>query len=112
MTYNKWYNLFVYGSLKDPDLFFDITDEVCQEKDHAVLIDFGYTDPVFGYPAIESRKGSRIEGEIIYNVSERALAELDRYEDEGGLYQRITTRVIVEKHEIEAEVYIKQTGEK
>ena len=104
-------NLFVYGSLKDAQVFFDVTGEHCPVKEQALLKDFCFTPPVCGYPAIVYQKGSFIIGEIIHGIPPHQFEKLDIYEDAGSLYQRIQVRVLVDQQDTKAFVYIKKKDE-
>ncbi len=100
------HTLFVYGSLKDPEVFENVTGEKPCSRRKARLKGYAHVEPVFGYPVIRPDTKGVVAGELIFDVSEEAFSKLDEYEDQGKLYQR--TEVVVEagKEKIPAYVYV------
>ncbi len=97
--------LFVYGTLKDPDLVRALTGKSFPSQP-AVLVDWRLVPPdrsSSGYPEIEPSLGDRVEGLLLVRVDPQALQALDRYE-EGYVRRRV--RVTVEGRAVEAEVYV------
>ncbi len=98
-------DLFVYGTLKDPDLVRALTGKTFPSKP-GVLADWRLVPPdrsPSAYPEIEPSSGDRVEGLLLRQVDPEALQALDRYE-EGYVRRRV--RVKVEGRAVEAEVYV------
>ena len=95
-------NLFVYGSLRDPQIFESIcgmnfTRKSNKADAHTLLAEPAFLaghkkvspDNVYFYAVVSA--GSKIEGFVIYDVPAGAMAEIDKYE--GKRYERETVRV-------------------
>jgi gamma-glutamylcyclotransferase (GGCT)/AIG2-like uncharacterized protein YtfP len=72
----------------------------------AVLEGFERVHPAGSYPYVVPRTGARVEGVLLDEVDDTALARLDAYEDEGGLYVRQETVVLVDGGRVACEVYV------
>lgn len=108
-------NLFIYGSLLDPQIFKSVSglgftqDRSRAGKDN-LLAEPAFLpgcrkvspDNVYFY-AVESRT-SRIEGLLIRDVPATAMAEIDRYE--GKRYDRDTVRVNTAGGFVQAQAYL------
>jgi len=108
-------NLFIYGSLRDPQIFKSVsglsfTLKPSQKDSKNLLAEPAFLpgyrkvtpDNVYFY-AVESPT-SRIEGTVIYDVPAQVLAEIDRYE--GKRYDRETVDVNTAKGPVEAHAYL------
>ena len=109
-------NLFVYGSLRDHKIFqsvcgLDFTRNISRVDTQNILMAepallSGYRrvspDNVYYY-AIAS-ESSRIEGLIIYDVPDRAMAEIDKYE--GQRYERETVLVNTANGPVKAKAFL------
>jgi len=108
-------NLFVYGSLRDPQIFESIcgmsfTRKSSKADSHTLLAEPAFLaghkkvspDNVYFY-AVESA-GAKIEGFVIYDVPAGAMAEIDRYE--GKRYERETVRVHTAQGFVTAKSYL------
>ncbi len=108
-------NLFVYGSLRDPQIFESVCGMSFTRKSIKVDAHSLLAEPVFlaghrkvspdnvYFYAVES-PGSKIEGFVIHDVPEKAMAEIDRYE--GKRYQRETVRVHTAHGLVTAQAYL------
>jgi len=109
------HNLFVYGSLREASVFKSVcglsfTFDAAEVDDTTVLaapaILSGYhrvtPDNVYYYAVVDP--GARIEGFVIYDVPETAIADIDRYE--GKRYDRDTVKVIAAGGSVEAVAYL------
>ena len=108
-------NLFVYGSLRDPQIFESVCGMSFTRKSgkadaHTLLAEPAFLaghkkvspDNVYFY-AVES-PGAKIEGLVIYDVPAGAMAEIDRYE--GKRYERETVRVHTAHGLVTAQSYL------
>jgi gamma-glutamylcyclotransferase (GGCT)/AIG2-like uncharacterized protein YtfP len=111
----KTFNIFVYGSLRDPSIFksvcglsFGMNPELMHEKllraELALLAGYSKVSPDNVYYYAVKKKAAKLEGTIIYDVPAEAFAEIDRYE--GKLYKRETVTVATGDGEIDAEAYL------
>ncbi|MFH1370312.1 MAG: gamma-glutamylcyclotransferase family protein [Planctomycetota bacterium] len=111
----KKVNLFIYGSLKDPEIFESVcglgfTRKRAKVNEQALLAEPAFLpghrkvspDNVYFYAV--ATPGSKIEGFVIYDVPEGAMAELDKYE--GKRYERDTVRIHTAKGVVEAQAYL------
>jgi gamma-glutamylcyclotransferase (GGCT)/AIG2-like uncharacterized protein YtfP len=108
-------NLFIYGSLRDRNIFKSVSGLSFTRKaykiDHRTL----FAEPAFlphyrrvspdnvYYYAIESQS-SRIEGFVIHDVPANAMAEIDKYE--GKRYEREAVHVNTANGSLEAQAYL------
>jgi gamma-glutamylcyclotransferase (GGCT)/AIG2-like uncharacterized protein YtfP len=72
----------------------------------AVLEGYERLHPAGSYPYVVARAGARVEGVLLDEVDDTALARLDAYEDEGGLYVRQETVALVDGGRVACEVYV------
>jgi gamma-glutamylcyclotransferase (GGCT)/AIG2-like uncharacterized protein YtfP len=111
----KKVNLFVYGSLREPEIFRSVsglgfTLKPSKVDDQTLLAEPAFLphhrkvspDNVYFY-AIED-KSSRIEGFVVRDVPSAAMAEIDHYE--GKRYERETVRVHTANGVVEAQAYL------
>jgi len=107
--------LFIYGSLKDPHIFESVCDLSFTRKGVKVNAQTLLAEPAFlqGFRKVSpdnvyfyavATPGARIEGFLIYNVPEGAMAEIDKYE--GKRYERDTVRVHTAGGLVEAQAYL------
>ncbi len=108
------YSLFIYGSLRDPQIFKSITgfgftvkasevDEETLAAEPAFLSNYRRVTPDNVYFYAVEDPGSRIEGYVIHGVPASAFREIDKYE--GKRYVRATVRVHTAKGPVEAQAY-------
>ena len=110
------FNLFVYGSLREPSILesvcglsFTLKPSLAHEA-HVLFAELailnGYRrvspDNVYFYAIPES--SAKIEGFVIYNISAPALEEIDRYE--GKLYERENVLVNTAGGQVKAFAYL------
>jgi gamma-glutamylcyclotransferase (GGCT)/AIG2-like uncharacterized protein YtfP len=102
------FNLFVYGSLKDPLMFNKVTGFYCLRKEKAILNEFEFSLPYKGYPVIRPKKGEAVIGEIVYDIPDEALEKLDTYEggEDESAYRRETVTIQVNGEAVECYVYV------
>ncbi|MFB3788296.1 MAG: gamma-glutamylcyclotransferase [bacterium] len=105
------FNLFIYGSLRDPRVFEEAAGIPCPDTIPAVLEGYAPGPAVEGYPAVVPELGGRVAGEVILALPATILARLDEYEGEGELYRRVSIRVTAGNREIDAYVYIRRPEE-
>jgi gamma-glutamylcyclotransferase (GGCT)/AIG2-like uncharacterized protein YtfP len=108
-------NLFIYGSLRDPDIFKSVsglifalkpapTDSETLSAEPAFLPNYRKVSPDNVYFYAVKSSTSRIEGIVIFDVPVSTLAEIDRYE--GKRYDRETVHVNTASGTIEAQAYL------
>jgi len=111
----KTYNMFIYGSLRDPSIFksvcglsFGMNPALKHEKmlraELAILWGYRKASPDNVYFYAVKKDSSKLEGIIIYDVPAEAFAEIDRYE--GKLYERETVTVATSDGEATAVAYL------
>ena len=101
-TKEKKLNLFIYGSLRDPNIFksvcgFSFTKKTFKVDDRTLFAEPAFLphhrpvspDNVYFYAV--PAPTSRIEGLVIHDVPLSAMDEIDKYE--GKRYERETVRV-------------------
>ena len=99
----KEYPVFVYGTLmKGERASYMLEDSVFVGK--FLLKDYAMYN-LGRYPGIQPCNGETVFGEV-YFVDAETREELDRYEEEGSLYDRKTVTVSAEELTMCAEVYI------
>jgi len=111
----KKLNLFIYGSLRDPNIFksvcgFSFTKKTAKVDERTLFAEPAFLphhrpvspDNVYFYAV--SAPSSRIEGLVIYDVTLSAIAEIDKYE--GKRYQRETVRVNTATGPVQAQAYL------
>jgi len=108
-------NLFVYGSLRDPDILrsvcgygFSLTpgpaDPRTLQAESAILPYHRRLSPDNVYFYAVPDPEAKIEGYIIFDLPAPALAEIDRYE--GKYYTRETVKVNTSRGLAEAQAYL------
>lgn len=101
-------NLFVYGTLVCPEILFALTGKSFK-TDAALLKEFKRHSIFDGhvlrkYPAIKISKNNVVEGLVIYNMDQRSLEILDRYETNE--YVRRAVHICVGEKIINAYTYV------
>ena len=108
-------NLFIYGSLRDPQIFESVcglgftrksekADEHTLPAEPAFLPGHKKVSPDNVYFYAVTAAGSKIEGFVVYDVPAQAMAEVDKYE--GKRYERETVRVHTAHGLVEAQAYL------
>ncbi len=108
-------NLFIYGSLKDPEIFDSVSGLSFTRRSTKVNEQTLLAEPAFlqGYRKVSpdnvyfyavAARGAKIEGLLIHSVPEKAMAEIDKYE--GKRYERDTVRVHTGEGVVEAQAYL------
>ena len=109
------FNLFVYGSLREPQIFksvsgysFAVAAAATGPKtlfaELALLDGYRRVSPDNVYYYAVSAPNSRIEGYIIYDVPAAAMSEIDRYE--GKRYDRESVTVLTAAGKVSAQSYL------
>lgn len=103
--------LFVYGSLRDPQVRAHVLGERADLSTIPAIL-HGYARqlmPSFDYPFIVPAKpDDRVEGEIILGLTEADYPVLDEYEDvDNGLYVRDTVTVETADRPVDAWTYLR-----
>lgn len=97
--------LFVYGTLKNPELVRSLTGRTFPSRPARlpgwVLVPAERS--ASGYPEVEPRPGSWVEGLLLEGLDESALRALDAYE-EGYVRRRV--QVQLDHGPVEAELYV------
>ncbi len=112
---DKKFNLFIYGSLRDPGIFKSVSglsftikavqaDSETLSAEPAFLPGYRKVSPDNVYFYAVKSSTSRIEGIVIFDVPAVALAEIDRYE--GKRYDRETVHVNTAKGTVETQAYL------
>jgi gamma-glutamylcyclotransferase (GGCT)/AIG2-like uncharacterized protein YtfP len=111
----KKVNLFIYGSLRDREVFQSVCGLSFARRASRIDAKTLYTEPALlpGYRRVSpdnvyyygvKAPYSHIEGLVIYDVPASAMAEIDRYE--GKRYERETVRVNTARGLVEAQAYL------
>ncbi len=112
---NVTYHLFVYGSLRDPNILKSVcgygytlnSQEVLDEMlfaEAAILPEHRRVSPDNVYYYAVPDPNAKIEGFVIYNLPDAAMAEIDRFE--GKYYKRETVRVNTSQGMVDAQAYL------
>jgi gamma-glutamylcyclotransferase (GGCT)/AIG2-like uncharacterized protein YtfP len=115
MAGDKKVNLFIYGSLRDAEIFESVCGLSWTRKSAKVDAQTLLAEPallpghkkvspdnVYFYAVVSA--GSKIEGLVIYDVPAEAMAEIDKYE--GKRYERETVRVTTARGHVSAQAYL------
>jgi hypothetical protein len=108
-------NLFIYGSLRDPEIFKSVSGLSFTTEPSETSSDTLLAEPAFlpGYRKVSPdnvyfyavrNPTSRIEGTVIHDVPAWAIAEIDRYE--GNRYDRETIYINTAGGPIYAQAYL------
>jgi gamma-glutamylcyclotransferase (GGCT)/AIG2-like uncharacterized protein YtfP len=108
-------NLFIYGSLRDRNIFQSVSGFSFTRKaskidgktlfaEPALLPNYRRVSPDNVYYYAIAAPSSRIEGFVIHDVPAAAMAEIDRYE--GKRYDRETVRVSTANGHLDAQAYL------
>jgi gamma-glutamylcyclotransferase (GGCT)/AIG2-like uncharacterized protein YtfP len=98
-------NLFVYGTLMLPEIWFKVTKED-SSHDKALLGGF-FRSKLNGevYPGIYKKNGCSVDGVIYYDVSILAIKKLDLFEGERYRRIRVSVYVNVKNQSVPADTY-------
>ena len=98
-------SLFVYGTLMDDGRVQAIAGRRLPRRP-AVLEGFERVEPAGSYPYVVPRDGAKVDGVLLDEVDDTALARLDAYEDEGGLYVRREVVAVADGRRVACHVYV------
>jgi len=115
MTDEEKVNLFIYGSLRDRRIFQSVSGFSFTRKpskvsektllaEPALLPNYRKLSPDNVYFYAVPAPSSRIDGYVIYDIPDYAMAEIDSYE--GKRYDRETVHVNTAKGIVEAQAYL------
>ena len=105
MPGQKPIDLFVYGTLTDPERIIALTGKQFARVD-ATLSGFERVNSPLGYPFILPRPGASVRGVLLLDVDPVSLGRLDAYEAEGDLYRRQVVVVEVADGQVTAMTYV------
>ncbi|NQT03565.1 MAG: gamma-glutamylcyclotransferase [Planctomycetes bacterium] len=108
-------NLFIYGSLRDRRIFKSVSSLSFTRKvskidketlwvEPAFLTHYRKVSPDNVYFYAVAARSSKIEGLVVYDIPEWAMAEIDRYE--GKRYKREKVEINTAKGPVEAQAYL------
>jgi gamma-glutamylcyclotransferase (GGCT)/AIG2-like uncharacterized protein YtfP len=100
-------NLFVYGTLMDPQRVEAVTGKQFARVE-AMLVGFERIQSDLGYPFVLPRPGATVPGILLIDIDPISLYHLDAYEAEGDLYRRQTVAVLVADKSVPAMAYVGQ----
>lgn len=97
-------DLFVYGTLVEEELVFELTGRRFARLPATL---HGYRREMVqgGFPRVLPDPAAQVEGFLLCDIDPASLRVLDLYEDEGRLYRRISVSVSVPGGERAAAVY-------
>ena len=98
-------SLFVYGTLTDDARVEAVVGRRLPRRP-ALLEGYERVEQAGSYPYVVPRDGARVEGVLLDEVDDGALARLDAYEDEGGLYVRREVVAVADGRRVTCEVYV------
>jgi gamma-glutamylcyclotransferase (GGCT)/AIG2-like uncharacterized protein YtfP len=98
-------DLFVYGTLTDPQLLTTLTEKHFASQT-ARLLGYERVLPQRGYAYVRQHHGHSVDGVLIRDIDRDSLHRLDRYEGEGELYLRIPVVVNILATVHPCEVYV------
>lgn len=102
--------LFVYGTLRDPELRTFIPGERSDLTTQPAILT-GYAkqqSPTLAYPFLVPEAGSQVEGELLLGLRAADYAILDAYEDvDQNLYERVAVTVETASGPASAWTYVK-----
>jgi len=98
-------SLFVYGTLMDGARVQAVVGRRLASRP-AVLDGYERVEPAGSYPYVVPRDGATVAGVLLDGVDDTALARLDAYEDEGGLYVRREVVAVADGKRVPCQVYV------
>jgi gamma-glutamylcyclotransferase (GGCT)/AIG2-like uncharacterized protein YtfP len=98
-------NLFVYGTLMDPQRVAALTGKQFARVE-ATLHGFERVESDLGYPFVSPRPGAIVPGILLIDIDHISLYRLDAYEAEGDLYRRQGVEVLVADKSVPAMTYV------
>lgn len=102
-------NLFVYGTLRDPELVRESTGKTFV-TDEATLLDYERRELPDTYAFVVPQPGGRVPGLVLRDVDLASLQAFDVYEGVGTLYERRLAVVATVAGREDAFVYVPQPG--
>lgn len=97
-------NLFIYGTLRNETVVKAITGKTFK-RNKAVLNGYKSFEKGTGFPYILKVRKGMVNGYILWDVEDASLKKIDKYEDEGIIYSRITVKIKVKGKTVEAFTY-------
>jgi gamma-glutamylcyclotransferase (GGCT)/AIG2-like uncharacterized protein YtfP len=98
-------NLFVYGTLMDPQRVAALTGKQFAQVE-ATLVGFARMESDLGYPFILPSPSAVVPGILLIDIDPVSLYRLDAYEAEGDLYRRQAVEVLVADKSMPAMTYV------
>jgi gamma-glutamylcyclotransferase (GGCT)/AIG2-like uncharacterized protein YtfP len=98
-------SLFVYGTLIDDARLRAVVGRALPRRP-ATLDGFERVEQQGSYPYVVPRDGASVTGVLLDEVDDAALARLDAYEDEGGLYVRREAVAVADGRRVPCHVYV------
>jgi len=98
-------SLFVYGTLMEDGRVQAVVGHRLPRRP-AVLQGFERVEPAGSYPYVVPRDGATVDGILLDEVDDTALARLDAYEDEGGLSIRREVVAVADGRRVACHVYV------
>ena len=98
-------SLFVYGTLMDEPRAQAVVGRPLPRRP-AELRGYERIEPAGSYPYVVPHEGGTVSGILLDQVDDTALARLDAYEDEGGLYLRRDAVAVVDGKRVPCQVYV------
>jgi gamma-glutamylcyclotransferase (GGCT)/AIG2-like uncharacterized protein YtfP len=99
------HSVFVYGTLCSDEVLRMVTGAGFPRRP-GVLSGYRRVLPPGGYPYVLPAHDEEVSGDVLSGIDDRALALLDRYEDEGTLYVRRREPVRCERVIVPCFVYV------
>ncbi|MHC4758391.1 MAG: gamma-glutamylcyclotransferase family protein, partial [Planctomycetota bacterium] len=111
----KIFNLFIYGSLREPSIFKSVCGLSFTINPSKVDNESLFAEPAFlsGYKKVTPDNvyfyavkdtSAKVEGFVIYNLPQHSIEEIDRYE--GKRYYRETVKINTAKGMIKSQAYL------
>lgn len=102
------HTLFVYGTLRDPDVFAAVVGRLKPQRPAAAKGYRAVFYPSRVYPALIVEPSSSAEGILVSDLADAELAALDTFE--GGEYHRLPIEVIVDGSAVTVDAYLPICG--
>jgi gamma-glutamylcyclotransferase (GGCT)/AIG2-like uncharacterized protein YtfP len=97
--------LFAYGTLRDPACVERIVGRALPARP-ARLPGYRREEPPGCHPYVVADPDAAVDGVLLGDVDDTALAALDRYEDEGTLYRRTPATALCDGTPVACAVYV------
>jgi len=98
-------SLFVYGTLMDDTRVQAVVGRRLPRRS-ATLDGFERVEQKGSFPYVVPRDGASVTGVLLDEVDDGALARLDAYEDEGGLYVRREAVAVADGKRVPCQLYV------